>query len=491
MSTPTFSVEYSTIVKAKGQGISETIKWASQSLIGFTTFTKPDFQVSWHHALTAKYLMKWIKGDIQNLIISEPPRHGKTELASLRTPAFIHGRNPNARIISTSYGDTLASKNNRAVQKIIDSEAYRLLFPSTKLNGDRGNMAKGRYLRNSSEFEIVNHLGTYRSAGIGGGITGTGADYLLIDDPIKNQKQAESEVYREEVWNWWLSTALTRLEKDSKALLIMTRWHEDDLAGRLLEQAESDPNALQWTELRLPAIKEDDSNPEDPREIGDALWPEKYPIERLEMLRNTLGPRWFESLFQQNPTALEGGIIKNSWIQYYTELQAKFEKLIMSTDANFKKGNTNDFVVVQIWGKAGRFYYLLDQWRERAGFVRTVDETKKLILKWPMALRKVIETKANGDAIIDQLQHEKISGVVGYNPGSNSKSARLESVSTFFRAGDILFPHPSIAPWVQNNVHEIVKFPNAKHDDTVDATTQALIDMIGISTDWLSDMINM
>lgn len=484
-------IPFSSLQIVRDQKMGALREDAKTKLLHFTKFTKRNYAINWHHKLTCRALRKWMAGEIPNLIISQPPRHGKSEIASLRLPAFILGQNPDARIIATAYGDSLASKNNRSVQRIIDSQGYQQVFPGTSLNHNAvRSVASGNYLRNSDEFEIVGRLGGYKSAGIGGAITGMGADYLIIDDPIKNNKEADSEVYREAVWEWWIATALTRLEKHSRCLLIMTRWHEDDLAGRLLAQSKADPGALQWHELKFEAIREDMSNSEDPREFGDPLWPDKYSLQRLEMLRRSLGPRWFNALYQQQPSALEGGTIKKSWIEdnYYTEIPETFDRYLLSMDATFSKSNTSDWVVIQIWAQKGRFKYLLAQVRERMTFVESCTAVKSILKTYPMVHRKLIEKKANGDAIINQLQEEGISGVVGYNP-TESKSSRLSAVSSGFSAGDVRYPHPSIAPWVQNNIDEIVKFPNAKHDDTVDATTQALIDLGGAN--WIDDLITM
>jgi len=180
-----------------------------------------------------------------------PPRHGKSELVSRRFPAFALGRDPNTRIIACSYGATLAARLNRDIQRIIDTPGYLSLFPSTRLYGENvRTRAQGTYLRNSDIFEIVGHAGFCASAGVGGAITGMGFDIGIIDDPIKNQEEAESITYRNMVWEWYGSTFYTRAEKDAIILLTMTRWHQDDLAGRLLNDAGGD----KWTVLSFPAL---------------------------------------------------------------------------------------------------------------------------------------------------------------------------------------------------------------------------------------------
>lgn len=446
---------------------------ASSSLRAFTVATMSRFRFSHHHKRLCNALMDWIYGVTPYLIISMPPRNGKTELCSKRTPAFIHGIDPNGGIIAASYGASLASKNNREVQRIIDSDVYRQIFPGTTLQNRRTKLISDtKYLRNSTEYEIVGHRGYYRAAGINGAVTGIGADYLIIDDPIKNHKEADSQVYREANWDWFQATSSTRLEKNAKILVVMTRWHEDDLAGRLLAQAKADPLAYQFKELKMPAIRDDLSDPDDPRKIGEPLWPEKFSLNRLKTIQASMAPRWWNALQQQRPTALEGGIIKGSWIKYYTELPPTWHRQIQSWDMSFKKTEDGSYVVGLVFGVYSGKKYLLDMVRDRMGYVKTEEELLRMASKWPKAYTKLIENKANGPAIEDRLK-SKVAGITLVDP-DGSKAARLESVSPQFKAGDVLFPHPSIAPWINVVVSELTQFPNAAHNDIPDAMSQAL-----------------
>jgi len=244
----------------------EQIILARQKLLNFTKYTYPKYYINWHHRLLCKYLDKFISGEIKRLMIFIAPRHGKSELVSRRLPAFIFGKNPDAKVIAASYSADLARMMNRDVQRIIDSENYRELFPKTRLFGKNiRTLADNSWLRNSDIFEIVGHCGTYRACGIGGGITGMGADFAIIDDPIKNFQEAESQVFRNSIWEWYRSTLLTRMEKDDRILLTLTRWQDDDLAGRIIKLMKEKESIEQWVIVNLPAIKEDNSNPEDPR----------------------------------------------------------------------------------------------------------------------------------------------------------------------------------------------------------------------------------
>ena len=217
---------------------AEQIFRARQSMANFALYVDEKYFMNWHHQLICDRLDKLIIHEIKRLMIFMPPRHGKSKLVSRKLPAYIFGKNPDAKIISASYSADLATAMNRDVQRIIDSERYNEIFPETTLNGRNVKTVSGGALRNSEKFEIVGHKGFYRSAGVDGGITGMGADFIIIDDPIKNRKDANSPTVRKNIFDWYTSTLYTRLEKNACILLTMTRWHEDDLAGRLLERAQ-------------------------------------------------------------------------------------------------------------------------------------------------------------------------------------------------------------------------------------------------------------
>jgi predicted phage terminase large subunit-like protein len=280
---------------------------ARRSLIGFSTYTMPGYQVNWHHRLLCSYLDRFVTGEIKRLMVFMPPRHGKSELVSRRLPAYYLGLNPNAEVIAASYNSDLATAMNRDVQRIMDSQRYRNLFPQSRLWGvGARSYAQGTWQRRDDLFEIVGYRGKYRAAGVRGGITGTGMNLGVIDDPIKGAEEAYSTTIRQKVWDWYTQDFHTRLEKDASILLTMTRWHRDDLAGRLLLQAQSESDAEQWTVLRLPAIRGDEVNAEDPREFGEPLWPAKYDKDRLAKIRTTQGPNGWAALYDQDPRP-EGG----------------------------------------------------------------------------------------------------------------------------------------------------------------------------------------
>lgn len=278
---------------------------AKKSLVQFTAWTKQDYDVNWHHFLLCDRLDKFIKGDIKRMLVFMPPQHGKSELVSRRLPAYLLGINPKLKIIGASYSSDLAQSFNRDVQRIIDSPEYYALFPDTYLNGSNvRNDPKGGYLRNADIFETVGHKGFYKSVGVGGSLTGTPADIAIIDDPVKDAIEANSPTYRDRTWSWYTDVLSTRLHNDSKVLITQTRWHEDDLSGRVLKAMEK--TGEHWDVLSLPAVKTVNGDAEDNRQIGEALWESRHSLHRLQQVR-TSSPRTFESLYQQEPKPVKTG----------------------------------------------------------------------------------------------------------------------------------------------------------------------------------------
>src|SRR4051812_20601393 len=285
----------------------------------FIHWVNPTYRMQWYHRRIARACEDVLRGRGKRVIFNMPPRHGKSEEVSRLFPAYALGVDPNKRIIATSYSAELASMNNRDVQKIIDSDAYREVFPNTTLAAMNSRAVAGRALRNSDVFEIVDYRGVYRSAGVGGSIMGMGGDIILVDDPIKSEEEARSPVYRERVWQWYTNTLLTRKQAGASVLIVMTRWHEDDLVGRLLQRAAEDPKADQWEVICFRAIRESDENSDDLRLEGEALWPEEYPVEELEKMRASMGESSFAGLYQQRPSlGGKAALPAHRWCFWYT-----------------------------------------------------------------------------------------------------------------------------------------------------------------------------
>lgn len=443
---------------------------ARRRLLDYIVASDTRYKAGWFHrevcAKLDQFLLDVRAGKSPRLMLFAPPRHGKSEMVSRRFPTMALGRDPDLSIISASYGADLASRINRDCQRILEETKYHQLFPETKIWGKNiRTVADGSWLRNSDVFEVVGKRGVYRSSGIGGGITGMGADILIIDDPIKDAEQAYSETYREKVWEWYTSTAYTRVMPGGGILIILTRWHEDDLAGRLIEAQKN--GGEKWEVVSYPAIAETE---EAHRHVGEALHPERWPLEALERIQKAVGTRVWTSLYQQRPAPLEGGLIKLDWIQRYAEPPAVFNRIIQSWDTAFKAEELNDPSVCTTWGETNTGYYLLNVWKDRVEYPSLKRAAISLAMKYDPSLI-LVEDKASGQSLIQDLKLSTSLPILAVDP-EGDKVIRLMSVSALFEGGRVFLP--TAADWMMDYEAELSTFPNAAHDDQADSTSQAL-----------------
>lgn len=279
-----------------------------EQLLSFTYATMPTFKPAPFHHQYYGILTDFAHGEIKKLMVFMPPQHGKSEGSTRRLPAFMLGRNPDIKEAIVSYNAPKARKFNREIQRIIDNAEYKRIFPDTKLNSKNIATVAGSWLRNADECEVVGHRGGFKTVGVGGALTGDPVDVLIMDDIYKDAKTAWSPVFREAIRDWYDTVAETRLHNDSQQLIVFTRWHEDDLAGTLLRQ-QGEYNELTnpdgWVVCTFPAIKEGTPTDYDPREEGEALWPERHSLHKLKKIRER-NPQVFGSLYQQNPQPVEG-----------------------------------------------------------------------------------------------------------------------------------------------------------------------------------------
>lgn len=405
-----------------------------------------------HTELIASYLQRIADGEQLDILIELPPRHGKSMTVTESFPSYYLARNPDKRVIAAAYSDTLAKKFGR-----LNRNKFGEFGGLFDLQLSQEKNAAGYW-------GIDKHTGGMIATGIGGSITGEGADLMIIDDPLKNNEEAQSVTIRNKVWDEWESTLSTRLHDGASVIAIQTRWHEDDLIGRLLERA-----SRNWIRLRLPAIAESDDLLG--REIGEPLSPELgYGVEWAEQKKKEVGSKVWASLYQQSPTPASGDVIKREWIQYYETLPHRIDRIVISWDMTFKDKKESDYVVGQAWAQKGADKYLVDQIRARMSFTETLKAVRSFKNKHKDAREILVEDKANGTAIIDALKRE-ISGIIPIEP-IGSKIARLEAVAPQFEAGNIFIPKN--AEFTGDFVEELVGFPNAKNDDIPDATSQAL-----------------
>ena len=441
------------------------IREARNNLLSFISVTYKDYKIGWVHQEICQtldlFLKDLIDGKRPRLIITMPPRSGKSEIVSRRFPAYFLGKYPDLSIISVSYSASLAEDFSRDVQRIIDSDEYKKIFPNTKLSDKKDK----NYKRTSDIFEIVGHKGVYCSAGVGGGITGKGCDILIIDDPIKNRQEANSENTRKKIFDWYSSTAYTRLSPIGGVIMMCTRWHLDDLIGKVL----NDKNQKPFHVISYPAIAEHD---EPHRKQGEALHPERFSLEILNEIKSTLSASDWLSLYQQRPTPEGGAIFETSKIRYYDESSEpkRFDQIVGSWDMTFKENKTSDFVVGQLWGRKGSEFYLLDMVRDRMDFVKTLKVFINFANKHKNCNCWLVEDKANGTAIISTLK-KHISGIIPITP-KESKQERAYAITPYLEAGNIFFPKNQ--KFTKDLEEEMLQFPAGAHDDTVDSMTQAL-----------------
>lgn len=414
------------------------------------------------------------EGRCERLIITMAPQEGKSERVSRRTPLWLLTRDPELRIAIASYEHGVARRWGRAIRNDIAEH------PKLGLRVRQDTSA-------AHEWQLAGHRGGVYCVGIGGALTGRPVDWLLLDDPIKDRKQADSLVYRDNVWEWWTNVARTRLAPGAPVVLILTRWHEDDLAGRLLAQQNADDGGEPWRLINIPA--QADHRPEkgetDPLGRAPGEWmisARGRTPEQFEKIRAAVGPRTFTSLYQGRPAPAEGTLFKRGDWRFYKapiayrrddgSMHCQADVLIQSWDMTFKDSTGSDFVVGQVWARRGAEAYLLDQVRARMDFPATCHAVEALAAKWPQATAKLVEDKANGPAVIAQLRRT-VSGLIAVEV-KDSKYARASAVAPFVEAHNVLLPDPTIAPWVADYIEEHAGFPNASHDDQVDTTSQAL-----------------
>lgn len=388
------------------------------------------------------------------LIISMPPQHGKSQCVTETLPSFYLGKFPRKRVIEVSYGDDLAQRfGRRNKEKVMEFGKDLFGIELSKVS--------------DTAFEIKNHKGTMISKGIMAGLTGNPGDLIIIDDPIKNRQEAESETYRNRIWEEFLNSIYTRLSADGVIILIMTRWHEDDLAGRLLLNM-----ADKCLEVNIPLEAEE--NDILGRKVGDALFPEigkdnTWLQDFKKAYTTQEGTRSWLALMQGRPTAQEGNLIKRNWWKFYTELpQCRYK--IITVDATFKDADTSDFVVIQLWGKHLTDFYMIDQIRAKMSFTDTLHALKTFMAKHQNTNGIYIEDKANGSAIIDVLRRS-ISGVIPYMP-KDSKIIRAQAVLPLIEAGNVHVPQ--YEAFTMPFIEECASFPNGTHDDQVDGMSMAL-----------------
>jgi predicted phage terminase large subunit-like protein len=452
------------LTKLKGLGAPKREdyrkKWPTPAdmAIELSQFNREKWVRARHLDLLADNLADLVAGKKHRLMVSLGPRHGKSELISFWFPIWLLIRDPSTKIILCSYGADLAAHFGRRVRNFINEHG-----PEFGLTLRKDTAASYRW--------ELDQGGGMVTAGVGGPIVGRGAHVFIVDDIHKNREEASSDIVREKAIEWWQGTAIHRLEPGAPAVIVATRWHHDDLIGRL-ESLSNSGEGQTWDVINLPAFAGVDDVLG--REIGEPLWPERWDKKALLEIKKGMTPFDWSAIFQGQPTPEDGGAIQRGWWRYYdnSTLPEKFDQMIMSWDLAFKDLKKSDYTVGQVWGRKGANYYLLYQTRKRIDAPTTIAEFRHMHGLYPEARAKLIEDAANGPAVYQMLRHE-IPGIMLIK-AKKSKDARLSAIAPLIQAGNVYLPSPTTTPWVNDFIFEHSAFPNGANDDQVDATTQAL-----------------
>ena len=475
---------YRTLKRINARQHALKVRRARTNILDYTRATMDDFRESWHHRKVASLLDEFVNKDIKRLILDLPPRHTKSQFVSRELPSYILGKYPDAKVISCSYGADLASMMNRDVQKIMDGQIYHEIFPNTRLNDSNIRTVSGTYLRNSDIFEVVGHKGVYKCAGVGGAITGYGLDYGIIDDPIKNREEAESPVYRDKIWQWYQSTFRSRRQKNACILITMTRWHEDDLVGRLLKLADENPKADQWEVFSLPALTDDEPlAPYDERTgPGQALWPDEFSVDDLLSTKASLTVYEWLSLYQQRPSAAAGNLVKKEQFKYchlvgdVIDLGGTKQYLLsqcrvfQTCDPAASTKTSADYFVLGTWAQTpDNDLALIDLIHTRLETPDQVPLFRQQFNRWKPGTQWV-GTKGLGISLYQLLKNEGLP--VDKIEEDVDKVSRFIPAATRIAAGTVFFL--DTLDGLHDYETELLGFPNAAHDDRVDVTSMAV-----------------
>ena len=423
---------------------------AANSLIDFSIFTDKNYDPNWHHEVIADSLEAVERGEIDRLIITVPPRHGKSELSTIKFPAWFIGKNPGKSIITSSYSGDLAVNFGRKVRNLIRSQD---VFSASLAEDSK-----------SAGIWHTKDGGAYVAAGVGGAITGKGAHVFLIDDPFKNREEAESEVIREKVWDWFTSVVYTRLEEKGAIVLIQTRWHEDDLAGRLLRD-----NHDNWCCIDLPAIAMED---EKHRKKGEALWPKKYPLPALERIKENVGVYDWSALYQQEPVSKESAEFKDDWFKYYTDYPEDLNVFMTVDPAISKKARADSSVIMMCGLSKDHDIYILDYFAAKLDPGELINKMWSMAEKWqPLTIG--IETQAYQQALSyffkEKMEREDTWYTIEEITQKVDKEQRIRRLIPFYSNGKVY--HKKHFTDLEN---ELLKFPSGVHDDIVDSLSMQL-----------------
>ena len=450
-----------------------------RNLLSFTRYTLPSFIPAPFHVAYYEVLTRFAMGEIKKLMITMPPQHGKSEGATRRLPAFVLGQDPDKRIAIVSYNATKARKFNRELQRIMDDDRYYELFPQTLLAGQTSYQEQGKrsrnYARNADECEIVGYQGSFKTIGVGGSLTGEPVDMLIMDDLYKDAASAWSPVIRQNVADWYDTVASTRLHNDSQQLMVFTRWHMEDLAGRLLEQeGEYDPidNPQGWTLISFPAIQNKPPSELDPRAEGEPLWPERHSLSKLLEIKERT-PTVFESMYQQNPQPSQGLMYEE--FTCYTELPYRSQSVAYIDAAD----SGADYLCALFYKEAEEGNYIIDVLYTKEP-MEVTETTLTYMLQQHQVERCHIESNNGGGLFVSNLQQRaydmgnRLTRFYPFHQGQN-KAARIFAASASVQK---LIKMPldwkKRFPKFARDLTGYLRVGNNAHDDAPDALTGSI-----------------
>lgn len=410
----------------------------------------PNYQHSWHFEEIAKALERLDKGETKRLIITLPPRHGKSMDASVYFPAWYLGRHPTQEVIVASYALELAQTFGRQAKNVVASEEWRTVF-SERLAEDSQSAARWS----------LGSGGSYVAVGVGGPITGRGADLLVLDDTLKNREEAESRTVKDSLWAWWQSTAYTRLSPEGKVLIVATRWAQDDLIGRLLSSGEK------WEVIHFPAIATRD---EGQRRKGEALWPQKWPLERLEEIKRTLSAYEFSALYQGEPLSSEHQEFKESMFKRVPEpSKGEYSNCYLSVDTAVSKADTADYTGYSLLFVTNDNRWIIKSWRARHSPLELLDTIFGLYQTYRperIGIEKTVYLQAIKPFLDAEMRRRNIFlPIIELQHGGTAKETRIRGLLPRYESGSIWH----VDGWHKELEDELLGFPRGLHDDVVDS----------------------
>lgn len=439
---------------------------AHYDLTAYIEFMNPAEPPPPHIIWLAEHLMLVEAREMMRMLVSMPPGHAKSVTCSRAFPSWYLGRHPEHKYLQGGHTQGFCENEfGKPTRALVDSDNFRAVFPEVKLAKDT---------KAAGTWGLLKHPGRYYTKGVGVGISGFRANIGGIDDPFASREDAESQTIRNKVYDWFSADFSTRLLPNSPLFIVATRWHSDDLCGRV-EQMSKDGKGIPWEVINLPAICEDDQNDPLNRALGEPLWPTFYTEEHLMNLRATLPPRDWNSLYMGKPVDAEGGVISMAWFQRYLHLPdtSKRRRVTISVDTANKDNERADFTAIGVWIEDdGGKHYLAHVVRERLEFNDMVKKIETVAKAWNANLI-IIEDKGSGTQYIQTRgQGEAPCPVVPVNTGTNSKQFRMDGVAPMIEGGLVYLPQR--ADWLPAYESEMIGFPTASHDDQVDMTSQYL-----------------